>query len=381
MKRAIAGSCVFAVFDRDALIDEMTKTNVWNQIAPPAMFTAAGNITTQYEDGNFTNALQLTKWNAKSAAYGINTRNIATTISNPDGTVDVWNVNNGTASNTNGYIRDRNQAVASEESWTTWAGIEKVRDLLSKNYSPVELAKQYKKELEEENKKLENKELSEEERKKIESRIADLNDLISRGDTSNLAKAFAMVQEGKSTSEIAKHMFGNYDKSIEQIIAVCVFRNAVVQALNEYPNYALNTFEDGAMANDVYGKGTLAKPTATNGTMYEINMPQGFGMIRHNNVIYADMLPPVDVILTFANEYGQAAFQKIYDLDFLNEGSGVSVDSIVMEKEMTWIARRLSPMMSGVYTSSEGRIKPQPVIKTVTGAGTSLFGDHDSSRL
>ena len=42
-KRAIAGNCVFAVFDRDSLIEEMTRTEHWRLIAPKAMFTAKGN--------------------------------------------------------------------------------------------------------------------------------------------------------------------------------------------------------------------------------------------------------------------------------------------------------------------------------------------------
>ena len=66
----------------------------------------------------------------------------------------------------------------------------------------------------------------------------------------------------------------------------------------------------------------------------------------------------VDVTLTFANEYGQTAFQKIYDVDILNESSGVSVDSIVMERQVTYIARRISPLVRGIYTrDSEGTLK------------------------
>lgn len=86
--------------------------------------------------------------------------------------------------------------------------------------------------------------------------------------------------------------------------------------------------------------------------------PFGFSKFTADNILYIDQLPPFDVTLTFANEYGQAAFQKIYDLDILNEGSGVSVDTIVMERQMTYIARRISPIISGVYSrDSDGKIK------------------------
>lgn len=86
------------------------------------------------------------------------------------------------------------------------------------------------------------------------------------------------------------------------------------------------------------------------GLSYDVVTPPGFGSITQDNIIYIDQIPPFDVTLTFANEYGQAAFQKIYDVDILNEGSGVSVDTIVMERQVTYIARRISPILEGVYT-------------------------------
>lgn len=82
----------------------------------------------------------------------------------------------------------------------------------------------------------------------------------------------------------------------------------------------------------------------------DIYVPAGFSPIRGENVIYADTLPPFDVTLTFASEYGHTAFQKIYDVDILNESSGASVDTVVMARQVTWIARRLSPLIRGVYS-------------------------------
>lgn len=89
----------------------------------------------------------------------------------------------------------------------------------------------------------------------------------------------------------------------------------------------------------------------------DIYVPAGFAPIRGENVIYADTLPPFDITLTFASEYGHTAFQKIYDVDILNESSGASVDTVIMARQVTWIARRLSPLIRGVYTreSSDGK--------------------------
>jgi len=66
-------------------------------------------------------------------------------------------------------------------------------------------------------------------------------------------------------------------------------------------------------------------------------------------------------MMTFANEYGNAAFQKIYDVELLNEGSGVNVDTIVMERQFTFIARRISPIIKGVYTG-DGSLQGAAVV-------------------
>ena len=44
---------------------------------------------------------------------------------------------------------------------------------------------------------------------------------------------------------------------------------------------------------------------------------------------------PFDVVIVAANEYGQAATMRIYGIEILNEGSGFSIDDIVIENQMT----------------------------------------------
>lgn len=58
---------------------------------------------------------------------------------------------------------------------------------------------------------------------------------------------------------------------------------------------------------------------------------------------YPDQLPPFDIVLTAANEYGQVATMSILSCEILNEGSGVSVDDIVTEQQMTFVAREIMP--------------------------------------
>lgn len=86
----------------------------------------------------------------------------------------------------------------------------------------------------------------------------------------------------------------------------------------------------------------------------DVYVPPGFNTIKGSNIEYADQIPPFDITMTFGNEYGQAAFQKIYDVDILNEGSGVSVDTLVIERQMTYIARKISPLIRGIYSRESG---------------------------
>jgi hypothetical protein len=56
---------------------------------------------------------------------------------------------------------------------------------------------------------------------------------------------------------------------------------------------------------------------------------------------FADQIPPFDITLAAANEYGSLAVMRVYGCEILNEGYGVSIDDIVSEQQMTYVARTL----------------------------------------
>jgi hypothetical protein len=56
---------------------------------------------------------------------------------------------------------------------------------------------------------------------------------------------------------------------------------------------------------------------------------------------YADQIPPFDVTLAAANEYGALAVMRIFQVEVLNEGYGVSIDDIVSEQQLTYVARQV----------------------------------------
>jgi hypothetical protein len=146
-------------------------------------------------------------------------------------------------------------------------------------------------------------------------------------------------------------------QSFEQALSLTGWNNAsTVQAGQD--NGAQGSYNNLDANNELTPNSTFVSDGV------KVNVPPGFASINATNIVYADMLPPFDVTMTFANEYGQAAFQKIYDVDILNESSGVSVDSIVMERQLTYIARRISPIMSGVYVRDQSGaiVDTKPVV-------------------
>ena len=59
---------------------------------------------------------------------------------------------------------------------------------------------------------------------------------------------------------------------------------------------------------------------------------------------YSDQVLPFDVTLAGANEYGAMACAKIFGIEILNEGSGISIDDAVTEIKATFVARAVEPM-------------------------------------
>lgn len=56
---------------------------------------------------------------------------------------------------------------------------------------------------------------------------------------------------------------------------------------------------------------------------------------------YADQIPPFDITLAAANEYGALAVMRIFQVEVLNEGYGISIDDMVSEQQVTYVARQI----------------------------------------
>lgn len=78
-------------------------------------------------------------------------------------------------------------------------------------------------------------------------------------------------------------------------------------------------------------------------------------------VYYVDQILPFDIAIIAANEYGQSAQMRLYGCEILNEGSGFSIDDIVIENQMTYVCRTILPwrsfQMKGVEGAGDGNVR------------------------
>lgn len=58
---------------------------------------------------------------------------------------------------------------------------------------------------------------------------------------------------------------------------------------------------------------------------------------------YSDQIPPFDITLSGANELGTVMSMKVIGAEILNEGYGISIDDLMSEMQMTYVARAIIP--------------------------------------
>jgi len=70
------------------------------------------------------------------------------------------------------------------------------------------------------------------------------------------------------------------------------------------------------------------------------------GTVKKARAWYHDQIPPFDIVLTAINEYGHAARMIIRGVEILNAGSGISIDDITTDENMTFVATDIIPWQS-----------------------------------
>lgn len=87
---------------------------------------------------------------------------------------------------------------------------------------------------------------------------------------------------------------------------------------------------------------------------------------------YVDQIPPFDVTISGVNETAAAAVLRIWGVELLNEGYGISVDDMVSEMQMTYVARAISRWRRAGTGSGAGAVEAFPYSATREGGGVVI---------
>jgi hypothetical protein len=107
------------------------------------------------------------------------------------------------------------------------------------------------------------------------------------------------------------------------------------------------TDENALLSQNAIYQGTLVRDSgqtagATSDQM-DTQMTAVSGMKEEAKPWYSDQILPFDITLAGTNEQGAATTMKIFSVEILNEGSGVSIDDAVTEMQATFVARFVEP--------------------------------------
>ena len=80
---------------------------------------------------------------------------------------------------------------------------------------------------------------------------------------------------------------------------------------------------------------------------------------------YSDQLPPFTITLTSATEYGRISVMHLLGVELINEGSGVSIDDIVAETQMTFVARAIIGWRPIVVTGDSGNASNTDILSRI----------------
>ena len=100
--------------------------------------------------------------------------------------------------------------------------------------------------------------------------------------------------------------------------------------------------------------------------------PYSTGHVEADHDYYADstmlidQLPPLDITILFANEYGYSSYMNLWGVEFQSEGGTYSIEDLFSESVIQYVARDIDPIRESVqrkldtYTNAlTGNIRPK----------------------
>lgn len=72
--------------------------------------------------------------------------------------------------------------------------------------------------------------------------------------------------------------------------------------------------------------------------------PSDFDAHNPSTSAILDQIPPFDISIAFANELGQVSRMTIYGVEIINEGQTMSIEDLLLENVVQYVARDIDPM-------------------------------------
>lgn len=95
----------------------------------------------------------------------------------------------------------------------------------------------------------------------------------------------------------------------------------------------------GSMIFTVFNEHALAHLTRSLGKSSTYGEKDGF-----MKTLLPDQLPPLDLTIAFANEYGSISEMRLYGVEFINDGATYSIEDLMTENVINFVARDADPM-------------------------------------
>jgi len=82
--------------------------------------------------------------------------------------------------------------------------------------------------------------------------------------------------------------------------------------------------------------------------------------VRLATPVYVDQIPPFDITITYQNELGHLAWEKLIAVQILNEGNGISIDDLTNETNCTFVCRHVTGMIPRPTISAQTQDLERP---------------------
>lgn len=173
------------------------------------------------------------------------------------------------------------------------------------------------------------------------------------GDTDEVFASIQNMDRSRTSSQ--PFDLNNLDNEVNSPISLTTVDNKLFGS--EIKDFDGAAGEAGSNASGAYAR-------LQRGTQYRVD--DIGNNYRIAPVFYVDQILPFDIAIVAANEYGQSAQMRLYGCEILNEGSGFSIDDIVIENQMTYVCRTILPWRTF-------EIKAKGVDGKVTNARNALY--------